>query len=896
MGSHKKIATSWRRKMVAAGTLAVSAALGARAVAMTEPVYPGEAKDAAAESQEPVKQFDIPSGPLEQALDTFRTQSEVNLKIRLSHNDMAGFQTKGVRGLYSASTALRLMLEGTGLSFQFNTPTNVEVLLRAREQVDVSAAPNSIALSQFTQPLTDTAQTVNVIPQFIMQEQHANTLKETLRNIPGISLAAGEGGSQGDNLTIRGFSARNDMFLDGIRDFGSYYRDAFDYESVSVIQGPASVEFGRGSTGGVVNQESKMPLPDRMDRAGMQFGTNMNRRIEADINEPLNDYIEGAALRVNLVGMDTKVAGRDFAETRRFGIAPSLTLGLNSRTRWNVSYLHEAENSMPDYGLPYFYNSVAKVNRHNFYGFADDNWLKTAPDVVTGRVDHDFNENFSVRSILRWGNYPRDIRVTEPQITTAATLVGSGANTGTSQYPVYANYTATCANTSACYLANTPLSSVTVLRNQIQAKSVEDILWEQTTFTGHFKVKGIENDAIILIEGGRERSSPIRPKYTVANESALNPDGNGLFVPLTISAPSVTHVASQSYGFNFLDTLKLTWWLQLSGGIRFDYFNTHSDALSYTASKTTTPDYSTPSRVVLDHLDKQPTYRAAVVVKPRRNGSVYFDYGTSFNPSAESLSLSANNATMPPEENETYEVGTKWDEFGGKLNLSGAWFRTQKLNAKETDPNNSLNTLNVGTQLVQGVQIGAIGHMSHHMDLIVGYAYLNGKLTASGLNASPYAAANSNMYNAWQQQLLTNPNAQIDPRYNTAPFYFSPVGYPLANVAKNTANLWITHDLGWKFVGGFGTNYVGARRASSAAMIGYYTASSTPVGSVPMLFKAMSGYWNFDAMLRRPISKNLNLQVNVYNLTNGFYIAQPHPNHLIPGEGANAQFSLNARF
>ena len=105
----------------------------------------------------------------------------------------------------------------------------------------------------------DTPQTISTVPQQVMQEQGVTTLRDALRNVAGISLAAGEGGAQGDNLTIRGFTARNDLFIDGMRDFGSYYRDPFDMQEVEVLQGPSSVTFGRGSTGGVVNQASKTP-------------------------------------------------------------------------------------------------------------------------------------------------------------------------------------------------------------------------------------------------------------------------------------------------------------------------------------------------------------------------------------------------------------------------------------------------------------------------------------------------------------------------------------------------------------------------------------------------------------------------------------------------------------
>ena len=130
-----------------------------------------------------------------------------------------------------------------------------------------------------------------MIPQFVMQDQGISTLRDTLRNVPGISLAAGESGAQGDNLTIRGFTARNDIFLDGIRDFGSYYRDSFNYEQVEALEGPAGIQFGRGSTGGVINQESKSPVMQKFVNVQAQFGTDKTRRITADINAPMTGCV-----------------------------------------------------------------------------------------------------------------------------------------------------------------------------------------------------------------------------------------------------------------------------------------------------------------------------------------------------------------------------------------------------------------------------------------------------------------------------------------------------------------------------------------------------------------------------------------------------------------------------
>lgn len=804
----------------------------------------------------PVKRINIAAGSLEEGLKAYEQATGLHVKVNLPNGTLTGFQTKGVAGLFAEDEAMRHLLSGTGLSYRVEG-TDIIVELRANESVDVSASPNSIALGQFTETLTNTPQTVNVVPQFIMQEQAVTTLRDSLRNVPGVSIAAGEAGAQGDNLTIRGFSARNDMFIDGIRDFGSYYRDSFNYESVQVLQGPAGVEFGRGSTGGVINQESKFPMDHEFIRGSLQLGTNAMRRLTADVNEPLNDFIPDSAFRLNLMGMQTNVAQRDYAQTTRYGIAPAISFGLHQATHGSIMYLHESEDSVPDYGLPYFGAQTAKVDRKTFYGYQRESYLKTNPDIVTGKIEHDFSNGLILRSTLRWGNYPRDIRVVEPQINTTPTFsVVNGAGV------------ATCSPTAAtpCYNVNTPLSSVQVRRAMIARNATEDILWEQTQAIARLKIKSIENNFVVTIEGGRERSRPQTLSYAATIFTpAINPNAQDI-LPAATSIGARTYVSSNAYGVSGMDTLKLTQWLQLSGGVRFDYFNTTVD-----------PTTTTPK---LSQLIQQPTYRGAIVIKPAHNGSVYFDYGTSFNPSAESLSLSANNALQAPQENETYEVGTKWDLLNDRLDVSGAYFRTNKSNVYETSPVDTTQVLNVGNQRVQGFQVGALGHMASHFDLILGYAYLNGIVTNSVLNASPFGS-------------LFKPN---DPVFGIYPYFISPNNFPLANVPRNSGNLWVTHNLPWRFVGGFGGNFIGPRRASSTAMVAVPQANVVPVLATPLAFKSINGYWTFNAMLRRPISDRLEFQANLVNLTNKFFIDQPHPNHLIPGEGFNAQFGFNAHF
>lgn len=842
--------------------------------------------------------FNIAPGELVPALEAFTQTSGLHIHSALPADKLAGFHTAGVHGTYPDAQALRLLLDKTGLDVSYTTPTRAEIAIRNTERVDVTASIAQVGLQQFPQPLVDTAQTVAVVPQYVLSEQADTNLRDSLRNVPGISIAAGEGGSQGDSLTIRGFNARNDIYLDGIRDFGSYYRDSFDYSSVDVLEGPASVEFGRGSTGGVVNQESKSPELHRFIGGNFQFGTDTMRRGSIDVDQPLAAIPGGTAFRMNAVAEESNFAGRDVTLTHRFGIAPSLAFGLNTHTRASLAYLHEGEDSIPDYGLPYFGAGVAAVPQQTFYGFANGaNYLRTNPDILTARVDHDFGLHLTLRNTFRWANYPRTFAITEPQINSAGTLTYTNADGKNAYEGPSTGITVKCAITAtpstSCFPFNTPLSQVYVNRNHIAGYSVEDILWDQISGTARFNIGHIANNAVVLVEGGRERSNPNRPAYALPYVPALSPNAGDAFTPTTTYPGATTHVASQSFGIDFLDTLEVTPWLQLSGGVRFDYFST-------TAFTPANPQAKTPVLVssVAERLDKQPTYRAAVVVKPRPTGSVYFDWGTSFNPAAESLSLSGNNATSPPEYNQTFELGAKWDYFHDRLNLNGSVFRTEKLNARETDPNNSANVINAGNQLVRGVQIGALGHMPSAFDLIFGYAYLDGRVESSVLNASPFAAANAAMCSFYTKGLNQNCGAAVpDPRFNSAPFYINPAGFPLANVPKNSGNLWVTHKLFYGFTGGFGGNYVGARRASSTACVGVYTSQAAlDPATVPIAFKSIASYTNLNLMVRRSLGEHMDLQANINNLANKFFIDQPHPGHLVPGEARNAQFGLNYKF
>jgi catecholate siderophore receptor len=673
-------------------------------------------------------------------------------------------------------------------------------------QVVVTGARNSYntqqsSLPKLAEPLRDTPQSITVVPRELMDDENTTTLRDALRNVAGISIAAGEGSSQGDNLTIRGFTARNDIFMDGMRDFGSYYRDPFNLEKVEVLEGPSSILFGRGSTGGVVEQDSKTPQLRPFINGSASFGTDLTRRGTLDLNEPIPEISTNTALRLDMMGTDAQVAQRNVAENRRFGVAPTLAFGLGTPTRLTLSYFHQSEADTPDYGVPWLLNQPAAVPRQYYYGFRDD-YLNTGVDIGTIKLEHDFNDDVTVRDQARFANYSREFRITEPQLT----------------------------NTSP----ETPLSSSYVTRNELGGHSVESYLWDQLDLKAHFGSGHVEDTVIAGAEGGRETSDPTRFNYSgVPTTPLLNPNEYQDFSG-TVTPKTVVTTTAYSAGVYLIDILKLGEHWQIMGGARWDYFDA-----SYTQSVA-------PAAAYQQEISA-PSWRGGLVYKPVANGSIYFDYGTSFDPSAETLSLSAATAALPPEKNETFEFGSKWDFLADALSLNGALFRTDQLNAREPDPQDTLLDVLAGEERVQGITLAVVGRVTKEWKIFANYAYMRSELVHSG-------------------------------------DYPKAVGGPLANVPENTAGLWSTLALPWRLEVGAGFNFVDKRVASFTA----------PAANG--MLKEAPGYGTLSAMVKYHASKHVEFQANVYNLTDQKYYDGIHPNHVIPGAGVSGLFSVNFKF
>jgi catecholate siderophore receptor len=527
------------------------------------------------------------------------------------------------------------------------------------------------SLPRFPVPLKDTPQSITIVPEKLVEEQGGTTLRDALRNVPGIAVAAGEGGgSQGDSFTLRGFNARNDMYIDGVRDAGSYFRDAFNFESVEVLKGPSSTFFGRGSTGGIINQVSKVPRLDPSYEGIFSGGAGPLFRGTVDVNQPLSLVLPNAALRINLVAHGDDVVGRDKVEVRRQGFAPSIAFGLGTPTQLTASYLLQHEDNIPDYGFPYANGKPLRIDRDTFYGLNREDHEETWVNIGTLRLDHRFNDIFNLKNTLRFSHVDRDSAVT--------------------------NATAVLPNT--------------LNRSRPQRDTQESILSNQTDLTAKFDTFGFGHTATTGVEVSRETFDLVRWASTGPSTTIHNPNSHQLPSLKTLAADSDTRATG--FGIYAADQIKLNRYFDILGGARWDYFSAHIK-----------DDFADDTR---NQIDKMWSYRGGLVFHPTPSQSYYFSYGTSFNPSAEGIALTPTTNGTPPEKNRIFEVGAKLEFFEGALSFQTAAFRIEKTNARTINPDDPTGpNIVTGKQRSQGFEVGLTGRLFPGLNVFGGYTYLD---------------------------------------------------------------------------------------------------------------------------------------------------------------------------
>lgn len=665
--------------------------------------------------EETARRFEIPPGTLGEVLAAFEKITGWRFEIPANVGDIP---SPGASGDYTDEQALKQILRETGVTYSFTAPKIIALkLLGPAETVEVVGENSALSSPKYTEPLRDTPQTITVIDKETIEEQGATTLRDVLKNIPGLTVAAGEGGTPaGDNLTLRGFSARNDIYVDGARDLGPQTRDPFNLEQVEVVKGPSSSFTGRGSTGGTINLISKTPGFKPSYNFDVNLGSDKTKRFTGDVNFPLERLGLGdrTAFRLNFMAHDSKFAGRDIIENDRWGIAPTLTFGLGAKSSFTLGYFHLDQKNTSDYGIPWvpatnnvlvdYRDRPAPVPRDTFYGFKDRDFEKLKADLVTFQFNYAFSDNLNLRNQFRYGFSTRDSIATPPRFAS---------------------------NTS------------TVITREMRAWWTEDETFDnQTDFTARFFTGKIEHALVTGVEFIRENNIRRLRAAPNATTTLLNPNPYDVYTGAIIFTPFVGDITADTQSIYLFDTIKFNKQFEFSGGFRWDRF----DAKGVSATATAL----TP----VERVDKLLSYRAALIYKPLPVGSVYISYGTSQNPSLEGLSYSVSSAAVKPEKTYTLEAGTKWDLFDARLLLSGAVFRVDKTNARTPGlPGEELIVLN-GRQRVDGLELGATGNFTRNWSVLAGYTYLDSEIVES--NTAP-TIVNGASFSEVGKELINTP-------------------------------------------------------------------------------------------------------------------------------------------
>lgn len=741
-------------------------------------------------------------------------------------------------------------------------------------------------------PLVDTPKSIVVLSRDVIDQTGSASLQDALRTVPGITFGAAEGGNPiGDRPFIRGFDSQGSIYVDGVRDLASQTREVFAIDSVQIVRGSDSTLGGRGSAGGTINILSKLPQLSTFGSVSASYGNGDYKRLTGDVNLRISDTV---AFRVQSLWHDQNVVDRDAVYARRWGITPSVTIGLGTDTRLTASYYYLESHELPDSGLPYLYACSATlcnapagnvfttpalgtittkngqtgyVARSAFYGLTNRDFRDSTTNQATLRVEHDFG-GMTLRNTARFNHSDQAYIYLLPDDST-----GNVFNTGN----VWRR-----ANTRYGY-----------------TRSIVD----QLDLSGKFHTGGIEHSFAVGAEVSWEKTrrgafvlatgSTISPRCNTATiaryycTSLFNPNANDPWVnytsdtstvqtPIVRGAPNTETQNDANtvavYGF---DSLTIVPSLILNLGARYDRFT----------STVTLPFAAGATAVQLGRTDSLFNWQAGLVFKPTSETSVYASYATAATPPNSLLGEGREDNALPTtntpvnlgildqlkvQKTKSYEVGAKGSLFHEKLALGLALFQTDITNARVQIDANTVGFL--GRTRIRGVELTANGTILKGWTVFGGYTHLDPKILEAGFTALTAPA-------------FTQTVGGVTTTLQPAQVVYVPSvnnGKQIPQTATDSFTLSTNIEATSRFSFGGGAYY-------SSRQIGGYadnrSATQTAAGvvtinpSTTVLTRGTPSYWRFDAQARYKLTDHVEVSVNAQNLTNKAYFSTTYTSH-----------------
>ncbi|HEY7058644.1 MAG TPA: TonB-dependent siderophore receptor [Vicinamibacterales bacterium] len=671
----------WRTARVVSliAIVALTLSVGAARVAGQE-----AASQAGSTKPNTTYRFDIPAGALDTALAAF--EAATGLKLRQPpFSDLHRLTSPGVSGVLTAPDALARLLTGTGLTFRSVAPDAVELTVAvAPEAVDVTGKfipyrPTASAGATKTEtPLRDIPQTVNVVPESLLIDQHAQSVGDAMRNVPGVSVAQGEGNR--DQVVVRGISSSSDFFVNGIRDDQERFRDLYNVARVEVVQGPAAVLFGRGGGGGIVNLVTRGPDRGAPSDVGLEFGAYDHKRATAQVGRAFGD---SGSFRVSAMGEDSG-GFRDAYFLDRYGVNPVAGFSVGGATTMMVGYEHLRDHRLADRGIPSQSGRPVDVPVSQFFGSPDQNDARSGVDSGTFTIEHRFGNRLTLRNTLLTGRYDKSYQNVYP-----GSAVNASGTLTLAAYNHEIDRTNTFNQTDLIYTARLGGMSHTLL--------------------GGMELGGQMQDEI------RHTATPI-PNVPVGD--AIR-DANFADAPLVVDR----HAESTVVAGYVQDQVALTGHWKALVGARLDRFGVSVD------------DHL-PGGSDLSRTDTKLSPRAGLIYQPTGNASIYGSYSYTFLPSGQTLGLTPTTAEVGPESASNYELGVKLDAVNGHLGIAAAVFRLDRNDVKNADPNDPIRLVLTGQQRTRGAMITLTGNLTPQWHVYGGYATLDAEVT-SDTTAAP---------------------------------------------------------------------------------------------------------------------------------------------------------------
>jgi catecholate siderophore receptor len=674
---------------------------------------------------------------------------------------------------------------------------------------------NNLSSNKFTQPIVNTPKTIVVLTKELLEDKNATNLKEVARTTAGVTLGTGEGGSAfGDRFFIRGFDARNDVFVDGIRDPAVNIRENFFTEQLEILKGPSSSIDGRGTTGGALNIVTKQAGDTNFYNAESTFASDMTKRITFDVNQVINPTL---SIRMDGMAQGADVSERNYTTDNRDGFGGAVKWAPNSDLKVTANFEHSYLWGLPDFGVPY--NNVVGapvtslgVPRDTYYGFVNRDFSVAQQDIGTQNIEYHLGDAVTLnnkvreeRSIL---NYIGTIPESSPGPAPAKPCGGTVGNYTNLAGPV-ATWT-TCLNPQSRYQDT-------------------DVLADEFNATTKFWSGPVEHTVVSGMLFSRERVSI--DTYTGLSSEAVggpgSPTGSVLaFVdsppneavfnisPTTTGDPNLIEVYTKS--LYALETADYQDKLIFNAGLRFDQTN-------ISALKNGFGEISAGSSTW--------NYNLGLVYKPIPITSLYAAYGTGSEPVGSELDgTSANYGGLSPSspvqqifgpvESKAAEVGNKWELFDKHLLVTGALFRTDVSNARESIGSGAAAVITAGAAYhVQGIDLGATGNITDKWSVYTGLVLMNDRVDKSAMASN--------------------------------------IGLPLAFVAKQSFNVLTKYKVTDNFE-------VGGQATYRSNMYGGTLLAANAGTMLP-------DYWRFDTFVDGKLNKNWKWKVFANNIFDKLY-------------------------